>query len=270
MQSLDVDSPYDWNDLDRAIHALNRSKSALPEAFRQLAEGELRALMPYHPELEGTEFQIQNGSPFNFVRFKDEEGEVVALFSSEARAEEALKKGDVPDNTFCVAAMPARQMLEVLGAMNMRVVVNRSCATGAMTLPADLMRDLASGKVLEPLSMKTGKTRERALNLIDPADYPTDLLQPLFEVLRADRKFRAAWVLRDPEPTLDGGVHYAFLVLMDPRDEVLAHDFNLVLQSACKKPDDSSFSFMDETDEACIESILKQAAPFYRAPDFEF
>ena len=59
------------------------------------------------------------------------------------------------------------------------------------------------------------------------------------------------------------------LLLMDPRDEVLIHDFNIVLQHACRKPNKVSFAFLAEKDHACIDAFLKHAAPFYTAPDFK-
>jgi len=204
------------------------------------------------------------------VRCKDDEGEVVMLFTSEARADEGLKAGKVPENTFCVASMAARDMLEVLGRMKMRALLNRSCTTGSLILPPTMMLDAATGEALKPLGMGSGHPERRTFNLIDPADYPTNLIQPLFEVLRSDRKFRAAWVLKDPAPTEAGGTRYMFLLLMDPRDEVLAHDFNLVLNTAFQRPDDVSFSFMNEKDPDDIRATLKLAAPFYRAPDFEY
>ena len=56
---------------------------------------------------------------------------------------------------------------------------------------------------------------------------------------------------------------------MDPRDEVIVHDFNLVLVSACREPDAVSFGMLDEDDHAYTQSLLKQATPFYAAPDFD-
>jgi hypothetical protein len=174
--------PYDWNELDQAIFALQRSKSALPDVYRALPKGELCALMPYHPELDGTEFKLENGMEFPFVMFDESEGPTVALFSSEARAEEGMNKGGVAENTFCVATLRAEQMLEILGTMNLRASLNKSCATGSFFFGPDLMRDLVNGKALEPL--ETDPTEERTVDLIDPADYPTDVIQPLFETLR--------------------------------------------------------------------------------------
>ena len=80
----------------------------------------------------------------------------------------------------------------------------------------------------------------------------------------------SAWVLRRPEPTPAGGTHYQIMLLMDPRDEVVAHDFNLVLASACEEPDAVSFGLLHEDDPLEIETLRKEAQPFYRAPDFAF
>jgi hypothetical protein len=263
-----MNAPYDWNELDKAIYALGRSTSGLPDAFRCLTEGNLCALVPHSLAEEVQDFKIQNGSPFHFVMLKEGEGEAVAIFSSEARAEEGMKAAGVPENTYAVATMRAKEMLEVLGAMNMRALLNKSCATGGFVLPPDLMRDLANGRALSGNPISPGQPEEQTFNIIDPADYPTDLIQPLFETLRRHREFRAAWVARKPEPTVAGGTHYQLLLLMDPRSEGLAHDFNLVLQNSCKKSDETSLGFVDENDQAYIASLLEQARPFFTAPDF--
>ncbi len=259
----------DWNELDRAIFALVKSTAELPEVMRQVSDGELCALMPYHPEIDGATMQIQNGSPFQFIMAKDEEGEAVMLYSSELRAEEGLKAGGVPPNTYCTARMPARQMLEILGAMKMRALLNRGCRTGCFEMPPDMMRDLASGGALQPQPLGT-ESEEQVLQVIDPADYPTDLIQPLFELLRKHAQFRAAWVLRRAEPTPAGGTHYQIMLLMDPRDEVIVHDFNLVLASSCEEPDAVSFGLLDENNRAYVRSLREHAMPFYCATDFVF
>jgi hypothetical protein len=58
------------------------------------------------------------------------------------------------------------------------------------------MRDLASGRVLEPLS--EGETENVALSHVDPADYPTYLGPPVFEYCRRHREYRAAWIFNSP------------------------------------------------------------------------
>ena len=81
------------NELDRAMLAVQRSRASTPEFYRQLATGELWFLLPFHPEMEGAHFEIKNGTTLPFVMLMDAAGEIVPLFSSEARLEEGLKAG---------------------------------------------------------------------------------------------------------------------------------------------------------------------------------
>jgi hypothetical protein len=47
------------NNLDRAVKAVRRSRAGLPEVYRQLTAGDLRFLVPFHPE--GTENLVDIG-----------------------------------------------------------------------------------------------------------------------------------------------------------------------------------------------------------------
>jgi hypothetical protein len=257
------------NELDRALTALRRSPAGTPEFYRQLAAGDLWFLMRYHPELENQNVQIRSGSPLPFVVLKDEAGEVVPLFSSEQRLDEALKNGKVPPRTYLAGSMPARQVLEILGATGLHAIINKSCATGSVVVPPDLMRDLANGTALKPPGLE-GPMMERTLSRLDAADYPTDLIQPLFEFLRHHANFRAAWVFGLPKDTggKGGKPVYQLAVLMEPRDEAVFHDFNLVAQAARGKECEVSLSLLDETDAAEVARLFSQAQPFYVAADY--
>ena len=258
------------NDLDRAIIALLRSTAATPEFYRQLAQGEFWFLVKYHPEIEGTTLELTNGSPFPFVRMKGDHGPAVPLFSSAARAEEALAKWRTPPRTFSLGSLPAKLILEMLGKMEMLAVVNMSCATGQVTIPANLMRDLASGKALQPLDLGGGKPQQLLLTLLDPADYPTDLLQPVFDVLRRHKNFRAAWVFGPPSapPPSGPGRTYYLQILMEPRDAAVFHDLNMVVQSARGDTFEVEMSLADETNPPDLAQLFQQAKPFYVAADY--
>ena len=133
------------NDLDRTIIALRKSKAPLPEFMRNLGEGELWFLIPWHPEVEDTDMELKNGMPLPFSMLQDKEGAVVPLFSSFERAQEAMEKHQIPERTYSIAAMQAMAVLQVLGYAKLRAVVNKGCKTGEVTIGPDLMRDVANG-----------------------------------------------------------------------------------------------------------------------------
>ena len=259
------------NDLDRAILALQRSTAATPEFYRQLAQGDLWFLVRYHPEIEGETIELKNGAPMPFILFKVRGGgSAVALFSSAERVEECLKTSKIPARRYSTGSMPARQMLEILGAQNLQAVINQGCAAGAVTIPPDLMRDLASGRALKPI-LPEGKMHG-VLNILDPADYPTHLIQPLFELMRQHAQFRAAWVFAFPPPP-DAPVrppHYQLLILMNPRDERLFHDLNMTLSAAERDHagPKTGLGLVDETDADYIAGLFRQAPAFFTAADY--
>jgi len=256
------------NDLDRAIMAVQRSKASLPELYRQLAAGELWFLLPYHPEIEGELLELKNGSPLPFASLTDQQGEAVPLFSSEARLEEGLEKGRVPARTYLAGSMPAIQVLEILGKVGLRAVINKSCATGQVTIPPDLMRDLADGSALAPIPL--GEREHGKLKILNPADYPTDLIQPVFELLRRHRNFRAAWIFgaTDAKPQPASGRGYQLLLLMEPRDAVIFHDLNMTVAAARPKTHEVRLGLLDEKDVNFIEQLFRKAPPFYTAADY--
>ncbi len=258
------------NDLDRAIHALQRSTSATPEFYRQLAQGEFWFLVRYHPEIEGENIEIKNGAPMPFIQFKVEQGVAVALFSSSARVDEYLAKSKTPSHRFSAGSMPARQMLEILGKSNLQAVVNLGCTSGAVTIPPDLMRDLADGSALQPIH--AAATVHHRLTILNPADYPTHVIQPLFEVMRRHASFRAAWVFAlTPEAGRPASPpQYQLLILMDPRDDQIFHDLNMTLAAAerDKAGPKTGLGFVDETDAGYIAKLFREAPAFFTAADY--
>jgi hypothetical protein len=258
------------NDLDRAVIALGRSKAALPELMRQLGEGDLWFLVPYHPEVEGELIELKNGMPLPFSQFEEKDGPVVPLFSSFERAREAMKKSRLPARTFSTGSMPAKQVLAILGRLELRAELNKSCRTGGLILPPNMMRDVADGSALQPDTEHPPRVQGK-LQILDPADYPTDLVQPAFEALRQHRNFRAAWIFErgKGQPTPGGGRRYQMLILMDPRDATIFHDFNLVVNAACQRIDELELGYLDESDAAYIANLWQKAPAFYTAADYQ-
>lgn len=261
------------NDFDRIVYTAVRHRSAMPDLYRALIDNDLLALTPrdLQTEMIGG-FVLENGAPFPFVQLTEKDGRVVVpIFTSDKRVDECLKRAKVPPKAYSIAEAPGRVMMEVLGAMNLHAVLNKdSKKTGTITLPPNLMRDLASGKVLDPTAIDAVRETVR-LRKIDPADFPTDFVQALFEVLRKHRNFRAAWIfnLVTEKVLPEGGKFYAAHVLMEPRDEAIFHEFNMVVQAARNRRDDVRLGLVDEDDWSYVRGLFRQATPFFIAADYE-
>lgn len=265
-----MSDPIPSNELDRTIVAFTRSRAALPELMRQLSDAEeLWFLMPYHPEMEGEAIELKPGMPLPFVEITDEKGALVPVFSSCERAEEAMTHAGFPQRKFVPAAMPALQLLGILGRAELRAALNKSCGTGQLILPPNLMRDIADGSALRLNSDPTEQVRDE-VHALDPAEYPTDLVQAAFEILRQHRHFRTAWIFErgKGEPTPAGGRRYQFLVLMEPRDAVISRDLSLVVSSARSPADEVELGYLDENDAPLLAKLWQLAPPFYAGPDY--
>src|SRR6185437_13001247 len=140
--------PSDWNELDRLIWRVQKDKSAILPFFRNLLSAELDVLMPYQNELEGEMIKIENGAPFAFALFDSPEGKYVVAFTSPERADEGMKVGNVPPNTFLSCVVNGRELCEMVGVMKFALVVNKSCQTGEFRMNDPLLRDLANGEAL--------------------------------------------------------------------------------------------------------------------------
>jgi len=83
-----------------------------------------------------------------------------------------------------------------------------------------------------------GEREHGKLKILNPADYPTDLIQPVFELLRRHKNFRAAWIFgaTDAKPQPASGRGYQLLLLMEPRDAVIFHDLNMTVAAARRRP----------------------------------
>ena len=252
------------NELDAAIKAMTKSHAAFPDFCRAVCEGQLWVLLPYQAEMVGEQIEIANGRPFPFALVQEQKGDAVPVYSSEARVNEGLRTA--PANTFSVCAMQAMQVLEILGTTKFGMVINKGCATGALTIWPDLMRDLVSGKALKATEMGKVEREHSTINILNPADYPTEVVQRAFECLRRHKEFRAAWIFRKG---LTGPTHYQLLVLMDPRDDTLFHDLNLTVHSNHSHAYETHMGLIDEKNPPYVASLFAQAVAFYVAADYQ-
>jgi SseB protein C-terminal domain len=253
------------NELDRCIQAMGRSQAVFPDFCRAVVQGELWFLRPFHVGIEDEPVVVKKGEAFPLALLRDKDGTFSPVFSSEARAEEGMRQGNVPMLTYWVGSMPAKQLLALFGGTSFGMTFNKGCVTGEVAINADLVRDLASGKVFQPTENDPSLKKTGTVAVLDPADYPTEMVQRAFEFMRRHKHFRAAWVLRE---TATGRPGYVIGVLMEPHDTVLYHDFNLAVHAGHSPDYDTYLLLLDEKSPAGHREMMKQTPPFYTAPDF--
>ncbi len=261
------------NDLDRAISDMKRGPSAQPELYRRLSEGELWTIIPRRPAIEEVQFDFSQETELPLVALPHGKRKVIAVYSSEERLMEGLSRGKAPPETYAALAVPANVLLEAISRAGLDAAVNYFCqTTGQVIVPPDILRGLADGSALKPAKV-TGKRPEvrEWLKVVSPADYPTRMLQPLFELFKQDRSFRAAWIFEVPKtaPTTESGRHFKVLVLMDPRNDAIYHDVEVVLDAVPKDGNVISGGLLNEKDRRAIERTFGVAEPFFMAVDYE-
>ena len=254
------------NELDRAIKAMARTQAAFPDFCRALCKGDLWFLRPFQVGMTDEPSVIKKGEPYPFTVLNDPEGESVPVFSSEARAEEGMRNGNVPALTYVVGSLPAMRLLAMLGGTKFGAVVNKSCPTGEIYIDSTLMRDLANGTALKPAESDASQHKQREVSVLDPADYPTEMIQRAFEFMLRHRNFRAAWVLG---MEVSSRPSYMLAVLMQPHDAVLFHDFNLTVHVSHSKDYDTYLKLLDKSDPECIGDTFCGAPVFYVAADYQ-
>lgn len=252
------------NDLEQAYLSGLRGPEGRPDLFRQLRESILAFLMPYHPELEEM-MELEGGDALSFIVWEGPKGSFVPIFTSMERAEQAVKQVGAEDTQQSLAEMPGEMLFKVLTTQQRGVVINPACGMGEMFLDLNAVKMLADGSILKPIA--TGAKQGGGVKIVDPADYPTDFIQPLFRFLRGRAEVKAAWLLqRDPAPD-PAKPFYIFGLLATGDAEQLEQDFAVVAQSSRLHGADFGVILLDVKIPK-MAAVMAKFPPVYAAPDF--
>ena len=237
-----------------------------PEMFRLLREATLVFLMPYHPEIMGT-YSLKGGdSGPKIVVWKSSEGPSVPVFTSIERANEACKKLGVPDKKYALAEMKGQQLFSILRAQQYPIMLNPSCGPATTYLDQNAIKMLADGSILKPIP--EGAEKRGNVVIVDPADYPTDFLQPLFQFLRQRTDVKAAWLFKQTDLPAGNDPVYVFVLKALGDAKQLKQDFGVVAKGACPKNAEFGVVTLDPNNAALVQ-ITSKATPFYSAPDYQ-
>jgi hypothetical protein len=249
------------NELERAMIVANRPEGR-PEFFRLLRESKLICLVPYHPELVGR----QAGRPPRIKIWKQRGVKLVPVFTSEQRAQEAFEKIRLNPREFTLCAMQGHDLFAAIASMDLGFVINPTNAP-EVEMDVNAARKLADGSILTPLDPATN--RPARIQVVNPADYPTELVQSLFKFLHGRLEIRAAWIFYRllNERNERAPNEYAIGLLAVGNIEPLKQQIQIVANGA-KQPGTTITLATLDLKEPGIAAIVAHYPPFYAAPDF--
>jgi hypothetical protein len=254
------------NELEQAFVKAGRGAEGYPELFRQLRKAKLFFLIPYHPEAIG-EFQVANGNSMTFVQFGNKEGETcIPILTSELRVKHALEKLDIANKLHGLGEMNGMELFDVLRMMNNNVCINAASGLGEITMNPKTVEKIADGSILtgpdENAPQEQGK-----VEIVNAADYPTKMLQPLFQFLREQPAARAAWLFRQLMPEKPAEICYVFGLLITGDGKALKQDFSCIANSQSKA---GHGVFVVDLNNPTLAAVLEKFPPFFAAPDFRW
>ena len=223
------------NDLERAFVAAVRSESALPAFMRLLRESPLSFLTPYHPELDTGEMELKPGSEMSIETFTMRDGTMVPVFTSEGQLRRSLRTMNQSARRFTVMTMDGATLFSILASQPHPVIINPHSELGEAVLQTGTVKKLADGSALRPVT-NAGESspdggREMSLTILNVADHPTDIIQPVFEYLRQHPIFRAAWIFGLGAPEAWDRKSYQMAVWMEKRDAEKEQDLGVIVKA---------------------------------------
>jgi hypothetical protein len=249
------------NPLERAFAKAVRGAEGYPEFLRQLRGSMLVALVPYHPEMDGPG-EILSNQGMTFKLMGDERGPAIPLYTSEARARKVLKRRNTPSKWCCVIEMKGEWLLQAMAQHPHDVAVNPGCRDGSIRIGHKTVQKLADGSVFA-----TVKEQDRGtVKVIEPAEYPTALIQPVFQYLRDRPEVRAAWLFRH-ETSAAAKNFYVCGLLLTGDVKPVENDLIMIAKAARAPDTDFGVTVLDPNVPA-LADIMARFTPFYAAPDF--
>jgi SseB protein C-terminal domain/SseB protein N-terminal domain len=248
------------NELEETMRGAMKSPAGHPAFLRKLRESEICFLMPYHPELEADEGEEFSGPPPALAVWNGERGAHVPVFCSMERAQEALERMHPEDDRtrWIIGSMQGADLLAILGQKKQAMVLNPSCETGEVYLNATTVKNLAPGLILP----KKGQSRRSAVSYVPPEDYPTDLVQALFTLMKTLPPVQAAWLFENTEIEEGEKPVYVICVHATGERQRVTTDVTLVAEAATPDTHSVGVALVNEQSAA---ANLKRFLPFYRA-----
>lgn len=256
------------NDLERAFAAAARGLAGRPEFFRQLREAKLCSLASGHPAGQTT-FTVGSGGSLNFQVWGKKKEVCIPVFTSVKRVEEALKKTGKPFNRQNALQMKGEKLFQTIAARKppIGVIINPDCGTGEMFLDATAVRLLADGSILEP---SRGKKQESGVvSVVEAANYPPNLSEPLLRYLHRCADVKAAWLFRHQPELPKAEPTYIVGLLMADESRARRMEQDLIVVAKGVRPIVKCSATVLNLHDPPIAKMIAKHEPFYAVPDFQ-
>ena len=258
------------NDLERAYLNAHLGMAETVAYFNELRDSILIFLMPYHPEVEGV-MQVSNGSSLTFELWKIGGEDMIPIFTSTYRVEEALRASGRWERKSMMAEMLGKELLHLISLMMDRnqVIVNPGCATGSRAMDAVMVNSILDGSALEIPTPGEMELNGLAMSLPNSPSQPARLREPLAKFFSGLPEVAAAWLFHEDEPTKPFEYVYVVGILVEGGDAAAVKlETALAIAGACPPEWNSRVWVMDRNDSG-LADIFASLPPFYKTPAFQ-
>ena len=255
------------NDLERAFQDAHLGLPTVAY-FKELRESIVMFLMPEPPKHQ-TVLQVGNGSSLTFMLWKIGSKDMIPVFTSSARVEEALRAAGKWEEKNGVGEMMGKELLHLISMLPKpyKVIVNPGCTGGSRMMDAKMVESVVDESAL--YLPTPGELALNGLIISLPERLPDRLKEPLRKFLGGCPEVKAAWLFYEENPAKPfEQVYVVGLMIVGGDAEELKREASLAIEGACP-PEWGSRAFLMDPKDPGLTETMAALPPFYAAPDFQ-
>lgn len=246
------------NSLEIALRNVLRDQNTpLWSFYTPLAAVPLWTIAQRQPELDGAD--PPRGQNPGLLTFSWPDHKAVSIYSAPERAEQALRRWEIPSANWGIIHAPGYQLLNYVSRMEADPWINLGCEECQKPLDPDMIQIL--------LDRGEPKPAERPVAHADfaPAGEPERYFGPLRDFLHTQPEVRAAWIISRQDGNT-APVYEVALAMREPEDDTLLKKVRTMAKALTPVEMDWTSSLL-LLDKQSFENLARSNQPFYRSRD---